>query len=222
MSILNRRGLNNCFIILKMESNNEAAYDRYNKYNQSLRNINVEEKIEGGSLLEQTKFFIDYLVSNPQIKVVLEIGFNTGASAASFLASRDDIHVTSVDIGHHNYVFTCKNIIDTQFPNRHTLIIGDSKVVIPSLNTLNPDLIFIDGNHIEPAPLIDARNCLALAHKDTVLIMDDTNLVNGWAGVLQGMCELIKNRELDNMRIITITTNSNTWTLFWKPPEVIT
>jgi predicted O-methyltransferase YrrM len=201
----------------KIESNNEECYKKYNKYNELIANVTVNEKIEEGSLLDQIKFFIDYLVSNPEIRLVLEIGFNTGASAAAFLASRDDILVMSVDIGHHKYIIPYKKILDSQFPNRHTLIIGDSKDIIPRLGALKPDLIFIDGDHIEPTPLIDARNCLALAHKNTVLIMDDTNLLNGWAGVLQGMCELIKKGEIDRTRIMTAGSSDNTWTLFWKP-----
>ena len=40
-------------------------------------------------------------------------------------------------------------------------------------------LIFIDGDHVAPTPLIDARNCLAMGHKDTIYVMDDTNIING-------------------------------------------
>ena len=177
---------------------------------------------EGASIPQQANYFIDLLGKNPQIKTILEIGFNTGRSAAYFLSSRDDIKVVSVDIGVHDYVKDCKKIIDSHFPNRHTILIGDSKVVIPQLLELEPkinfDLIFIDGDHAEPGPLIDARNCLALATHETVLIMDDTCIQTGWAGVLQAMCELIKKKEIDCSRVITVTENQRAWTLFWKPP----
>lgn len=171
------------------------------------------EHTEGGSNLEQSEFFIKYLLDNPQIKLILEIGFNTGSSANAFLAARNDIKVVSVDIGIHTYISHCKNAIDKHYPGRHALLIGDSKTVVPGLS-LRPDLIFIDGDHAEPTPLIDARNCLALAAPHTILIMDDTTLTTGWAGVLQAMCELIRNQEIDPTYIDSRVSKDRGWTLF--------
>jgi len=197
----------------------EKAYTKFSLYNEALKEISVTEQIEGGSQIEQCRYFMDLLISRPQIKIVLEIGFNTGVSAAYFLSSRDDVIVISVDIGEHKYVHDCKQLINEQFPGRHTLLIGDSKKIIPELIKLGqifPDLIFIDGDHIAPTPLIDARNCLTLARKDTILVMDDTNLINGWAGVLEAMCELIKNKEIDTSRVSCEQFGKSAWTLFWK------
>jgi len=194
---------------------------KFNNYEKDFNALGLPD-YEGGSIIEQVNYFIDLLEKNPQIKTILEIGFNTGRSAAYFLSSRDDIKVVSVDIGVHDYVNDCKKIIDVHFPGRHTILIGDSKVVIPQLVEIKPkinfDLIFIDGDHAEPGPLIDARNCLALATHETVLVMDDTCLHTGWAGVLQAMCELIKKKELDCSRVLTITESQRAWTLFWKAP----
>ena len=192
--------------------------EAYNRYNVCLADINAiieNQEIEGGSILEQSDFFIKYLLDNPHVKLVLEIGFNTGSSANAFLAARDDIKVISVDIGVHAYVSRCKNAIDKYYPDRHALLIGDSKEVIPKLSII-PDLIFIDGDHVEPAPLIDARNCLALASPHTILIMDDTTLTMGWAGVLQAMCELIRTREIDTTQVDSHTIKNRGWTLFRK------
>jgi predicted O-methyltransferase YrrM len=200
---------------------NEKAYTKFNLFNEGLKEISVTENIEGGSEIEQYKYFIDLLVSKPTIKIVLEIGFNTGVSAASFLSSRDDVYVISVDIAQHKYVHDCKKLINQQFPGRHTLLIGDSKKIIPELIELGqivPDLIFIDGDHIAPTPLIDARNCLAMGHKETLFVMDDTNLINGWAGVLDAMCELIKNKEIDTYRVMCHHFRRSAWTLYFKPP----
>jgi len=197
----------------------EKAYTKFSLYNEALKEISVTEQIEGGSQIEQCRYFMDLLISRPQIKIVLEIGFNSGVSAAYFLSSRDDVIVISVDIGEHKYVHDCKRLINEQFPGRHTLLIGDSKKIIPELIKLGqifPDLIFIDGDHIAPTPLIDARNCLALAHKETILVMDDTNLLNGWAGVLEAMCELIKNKEIDTSRVKCEQFGRSAWTLFLK------
>jgi len=205
-----------------MSAEHNKAYDNFTKYNLGLKEISIKEEVEGGSEIHQCKYFIDYLIANPQIKTILEIGFNTGVSSAYFLSAREDIKVISVDIAFHRYVYECKKLIDTQFPERHTLLIGDSKKIIPELNTseprIKPDLIFIDGDHVEPTPLIDARNCLALADKDTVLVMDDTNLHNGWAGVLQAMCELIKTKEIDCSRVYSEHQGKGAWTLFYKAP----
>jgi predicted O-methyltransferase YrrM len=205
-----------------MTAEHNNAYANFSRYNQGLKEISVFEIVEGGSQVEQCKFFIDYLIATPKIKTIVEIGFNTGISSAYFLSARDDIKVISVDIGFHRYVNDCKKLIDEQFPNRHTLLIGDSKKIIPELHKLDPgikpDLIFIDGDHGEPTPLIDARNCLALADKETVLVMDDTNLYNGWNGVLQAMCELLQKKEIDSTRVHCEYQASGAWTLFYKAP----
>ena len=205
-----------------MTEEHNKAYDKFTRYNEGLKGISITEEVEGGSEINQCKYFIDFLIANPKIKNILEIGFNAGVSSAYFLSARDDINVISVDIGLHSYVNNCKKLIDEQFPGRHKLIIGDSKKIIPELNKLEPriklDLIFIDGDHAEPTPLIDARNCLALADKETVLVMDDTNLYNGWAGVLQAMCELIQKKEIDCSRVRCEHFGRGAWTLFWKAP----
>jgi len=205
-----------------MTAEHNKAYANFTKFNEGLKAISITEEVEGGSLIHQCKYFIDYLIDNPKIKNIVEIGFNTGVSSAYFLSARDDISVISVDIGVHSYVNDCKKLIDAQFPGRHKLIIGDSRQIIPELNKLEPrikpDLIFIDGDHGEPTPLIDARNCLVLADKDTVLVMDDTNIINGWNGVLQAMCELIKKKEIDSSRVVCEQYGRGAWTLFWKAP----
>ena len=205
-----------------MTEEHNKAYDKFTRYNEGLKGISITEEVEGGSEINQCKYFIDFLIANPKIKNILEIGFNTGVSSAYFLSARDDINVISVDIGYHRYVYECKKLIDEQFPGRHTLIIGDSRKIIPELNKsdprIKPDLIFIDGDHGEPTPLIDARNCLALADKETVLVMDDTNLYNGWAGVLQAMCTLIKTKEIDCTRVRCENFGRGAWTLFLKAP----
>ena len=192
--------------------------EAYNRYNTCLADINAvieNEQTEGGSILEQSDFFIKYLLDNPHIKLILEIGFNTGISANAMLSARADIKVISVDIGVHAYIPRCKEALDKHYPDRHALLIGDSKEVIPRLS-ITPDLIFIDGDHAEPGPLIDARNCLKIAAPHTILIMDDTTLTMGWAGVLQAMCELIRTREIDPTYVDSRTFKNRGWTLFKK------
>ena len=82
---------------------------------------------------------------------VMEIGFNAGHSAEIFLKNNPTLKLTSFDLGSHDYLYTAKKYIDGAYPNRHTLILGDSTVTIPEYINNNPykkfDLIFIDGGH---------------------------------------------------------------------------
>ena len=82
-----------------MTEEHNKAYDKFTRYNEGLKGISITEEVEGGSEINQCKYFIDFLIANPKIKNILEIGFNTGVSSAYFLSARDDINVISVDIG---------------------------------------------------------------------------------------------------------------------------
>ena len=129
----------------------------------------------------QTALLTKY-TSNPNVKNVFEIGFNAGHSCDTFLNSNDNISVVSCDLGYHNYVIYGKSYIDQKYPERHKLIIGDSTITLPKFikNTSEKfDIIFIDGGHEYEVAYSDLTNCKHLAHKDTIVIMDDvTNAAN--------------------------------------------
>jgi len=123
----------------------------------------------------QTDLLAKY-TSNPNVKNVFEIGFNAGHSCDTFLNSNDNISVVSCDLGYHNYVIHGKSYIDQKYSFRHQLIIGDSTLTIPKFikNTSKKfDIIFIDGGHEYEVAYSDLTNCKHLAHKDTIVIMDD-------------------------------------------------
>lgn len=108
---------------------------------------------------------------------MLEIGFNAGHSATTLLASNPNASLISFDLGFHRYVHPAKQYIDKDFASRHTLILGDSQKTIPEYFAQNPDvkfdLIFIDGGHEYEISMNDLVNCGKMAHKDTILIIDD-------------------------------------------------
>lgn len=131
---------------------------------------------------EQVKDLIT-LTNKPNINV-MEIGFNAGHSAEVFLENNKSLTLTSFDLGGHNYVMTAKKYIDATYPNRHNLILGDSRTTIPIYSKNNKDIkfdiIFIDGGHDYVIAKADMENCFHLAHKDTIVILDDTIFTQGW------------------------------------------
>jgi predicted O-methyltransferase YrrM len=118
------------------------------------------------------------LVKQQKPKRILEIGFNAGHSAEVFLSTDAGAHLLSFDLGHVPAVNVGKAFIDTHFPLRHTLIIGDSTVSVPAFTRLYPDakfdLIFIDGGHQYEVAKADIENCMKLADAQAIVAVDDT------------------------------------------------
>jgi predicted O-methyltransferase YrrM len=124
------------------------------------------------------------LTAKPIINA-MEIGFNAGHSAEVFLKNNNELFLTSFDLGSHDYITTAKEYIDLTYPNRHKLILGDSRISIPKYlenkdNITNFDFIFIDGGHDYEIANKDMENCFYLAHKDTIVAIDDTIYTRGW------------------------------------------
>jgi len=118
---------------------------------------------------------------------IMEIGFNAGHSAEIFLQHNPHATVTSFDLGMHPYVTHAKEYMDQHYPGRHTLILGDSKETIPTYiqthynDPLVPfDVIFIDGDHEYHGARTDMNHCFHLAHRDTIVILDDTMYFSDW------------------------------------------
>jgi predicted O-methyltransferase YrrM len=135
-------------------------------------------------------------------KHILEIGFNAGHSSEIFLQANSESKVVSFDIEQHAYVKVGKEYIDKTFPGRHELVLGDSLKTIPSYTSdVKFDLIFIDGCHELEFAKGDLDNCQRFAHKDTIVIMDDTMFTAGWdqfwnEGPSTAWVNAIKNKQI--------------------------
>ena len=112
-------------------------------------------------------------------KTIIEIGFNAGHSSEIFLKNTN-ANVISFDIGYWKdaYLNKGKEYLDITYPQRHSLIIGDSTQSIPLFNyPIKADLIFIDGGHEYETAKADLINCKKFAHKDTILAFDDVYFI---------------------------------------------
>ena len=133
---------------------------------------------EGQSVPKQLACFAELLDKERNVKDVLEIGFNAGVSAGTFLSCRSNIKVTSVDVGHHEYVLQAQKLLQKLFPERLTLIVGDSRDVLPQLIRKKEkyDMIFVDGGHDGGIPFEDLKNALQLCKPGTLILIDDFHL----------------------------------------------
>lgn len=145
-------------------------------------------------------------------KTALEIGFNAGHSAEIMLQNNSDLNLISFDLGDHGYSLLGKQYIDMKYPGRHTLIIGDSRISIPKFIKDFPgktfDLLFIDGGHEYEIAKADLENCKNLAHKESIVILDDTvmhpdNIICEFnIGPNKALIELESKKTLINVRCI--------------------
>ena len=60
--------------------------------------------VEGYLSPVQASFFHALLLARPEVRSIMEIGFNAGHSSHAFLAARPDTTVVSFDLGTHSYV----------------------------------------------------------------------------------------------------------------------
>lgn len=150
---------------------------------------------EGSSSQEQ-QGYLRRLVRQSRARLVGEIGFNAGISSLAFLSGSPCLRVISFDIGYHPVVRHAKELIDTHYPGRHELVIGDSKLTVPRYAEQHPeisfDLVFIDGGHDLMTARADIANLRLLCHPGAGVIVDDLTPWLDWgAGPATAWCEAV-------------------------------
>lgn len=109
---------------------------------------------------------------------ILEIGFNAGHSALLFLLGNPNATLTCFDLGQHAYSRPCAQYLQDLFPERLTVIWGDSRKTLPTyiMNYLSQDkfdLVHIDGGHDTEVVLSDVRYSKLIAKPTAYVIYDD-------------------------------------------------
>lgn len=155
---------------------------------------------EGQCIPEQLDFIHALLRTHPDIRQVIEVGFNGGLSAAAFLSGRGDIQVVSFDLGAWSCVLPAKQLIDEVFPGRHRLILGNSLETLPAFledaaNQHAYDLVFVDGGHEAPVPASDLRAARQLLRPTGWVLLDDYCSQHGSRGVMAAWDAAIAARE---------------------------
>jgi predicted O-methyltransferase YrrM len=103
---------------------------------------------------------------------ITEIGFNAGHSAALMLTANPNLNLTSIDIGYHSYTIHCANVIQNYFPNKHKLILKDSRKIDKG-EIDQSDVVIIDGGHGFDNCLLDIAICVAYCKPGTLIVIDD-------------------------------------------------
>ncbi len=170
-----------------------------------INDANALEPRVGSINIGQIQYIQQLLVRNPHIKHVLETGFHTGISAATFMDVREDIQVTSFDIFWFDYTRKAKLILDKYYPDRNLLIAGNSLGSLPTYFRQirqEIDLVFIDGGHEWPTPYYDLQVILANMKEGTIVLIDDYCEAHGRQGVIRAVDEIVKKGLLKDIQLI--------------------
>lgn len=144
-----------------------------------------------------------------EIKTALEIGIGSlamsGQSFAHSMAQRGGGRIVSVDIDvtrpnavQHAYALTCGV--------EWTIIHGDSTSPEVKVPELNYDLLFIDGDHVTPAPRLDFEKYYPLVRPGGLVLFDDYKLLYDDA-TDKGVYNLISSLQEEGLVLFPLPTD---------------
>ncbi len=123
-------------------------------------------------------------------QTIMEIGFNAGHSVFLYLIANNTSKIQLFDLGEHSYSRDCYNFLDSVFPNRLSILWGNSLETIENFcDKPYFDLIHIDGGHQRFIAESDIRNCRRFASPHTLVVFDDS-LYDPLASLLQELMEV--------------------------------
>lgn len=133
---------------------------------------------EGFLTPAQAEQFASQLARYPKLKKIAEIGFNAGHSAECFFTHCKQLTLfTAFDINIYPYTEHAAEYFSKTYKRRFTFIRGDSLIQVPKMSKKKPDLkfdlIYIDGCHTYQWVLGDIFNASKMAHRDSILWIDD-------------------------------------------------
>jgi predicted O-methyltransferase YrrM len=145
----------------------------------SHRDAMVGVEIHEGSICQPEADYLSGLVRDRGAIRVAQVGLGYGWSAWAFLSANPDLVLKSFDLGGHPAIAdgSVQRVIETHFPGRHTVVLGDSRVTLLE-DRASYDLVFIDGGHDVDTALADLIN---LSSPGCVVVIDD--LDDGYPGV---------------------------------------
>lgn len=111
-------------------------------------------------------------------RTVAKIGFNAGFSTEAFFQFADnEIMITAFDVKTHPHTMTAVEFMKKKYKKRFQFFGGDPDLTVQAYAKKYPnkkfDLIYIDGDHIFDIRFEDMVNCSLIAHKDTVIWIND-------------------------------------------------
>ncbi len=159
----------------------------------------------GSMTAPQAAYLMNFLREHTEIKQVLETGFHVGLGTAFMLESRHDISVTSFDIFWFDYTRKAKLLLDISYPGRNLLLAGNSISSLPTFFArfpcYKPDMVFIDGGHERPVPLLDLHYILSAITPGTWVMVDDYCEAHGEGGVNEAVDKFIADGLLEQVQV---------------------
>jgi hypothetical protein len=151
-------------------------------------------EISEGSISEREADFLSSIVFDREAPRVVQTGLGLGWSAWAFLAGNASCSLVSFDLGCHLAIGQVTAVLDREFPGRHALIVGDSKISVPrnAHRFEGATIAFVDGGHDYETATADLRN---FAKAGRVVVIDDYVEAPWAAGVARAWDEAV-DREL--------------------------